>query len=58
MAVKKHAIAVCGDTDLINQDPKLVKGYEDEAGGTMSGKQNRKQKRNDAERAARISLLS
>jgi hypothetical protein len=25
MAVKKHAIAVCGDTDLINQDPKLVK---------------------------------
>jgi len=58
MAVKKHAIAVCGDTGLIDQDHKLVKAYEDEAGGTASGKQNRKQKCSDTERAARISLLS
>ena len=45
MAVKKHAIAVCGDTDLINQDPKLVKAHEDEAEGLRVG--NRIENRNE-----------
>jgi len=45
MAVKKHAIAVCGDTDLINQDPKLVKAHEGEAEGLRVG--NRIENRNE-----------